>query len=1020
MIDATTLTPAQAVAALVMRRRLGPSSVSAQASKAARGPSLAERLLVKHREATVQAVRRAARHSWLALEIALADKPVRSAVSTPLSAGDAKAFRQQTEALLDLMTLAGLPAENPGTRRRCFEELRSGRQAGLCAVGDLDAPGLDSGTARGGGYQTTPSAYRNGTAPSAEPGDAERRVLGEVTDALRQAGYPQLARVVGLRLPWDDLLFLEVVAYFLRRTLRMYPVLRKELPDLVEDSTGADWRCLEMLARVLEERADAVEELLDGADEAHAAADASGRDDEAVEHHFQQGLTRYLLGDYPLAVLHFTAGLKLDPTDSRLYAHRGDAHRLQGQHERAIADFEAALRLDPGHPAVLVSRAGAYQQCSEPRRALADCQAALEGSPKNAAAYRIRAAAHAELGSPDLALADLTAAITLAPEDEEAYYQRGVLHLGRRAFRPAVEDFTRVLKLNPHRVSAYEQRGHARRCLREYSAAVRDFSEALRRHPRSVAALAGRGSAYRLQGDLAQAHADYEQAMLLDPTNAQVRCSQGLLFRLMGDLKRAEAELDESLRLQPRSWAALYHRGKVLLLQGRLTEALADLTAALECNCRALAIYLSRAIVHDRLGQYAEAIADATQALALTARSPAASLVRGMVRNHMGDYEAAVADLTEAIRLDRRLALAYHERSIAHTARQDYRRALADCDKLLTLEGSNAQAYALRSVIYQCFGDVQKALEDYNRAMQLDPLCLMPALNQGLAEDARRLRARRLADYIDGLRPEPASDEPPLPPPFRIALLPWHKGLEPCPHTGGGDPEPLVASRAGARRGAVNGTTIHTKAAPTQEAPTPAPTSTAPAYSVPEVTLSSSALDRPVWRPTSPVARRRDEGDEEEDEESTSRSLWRRPVFRIVAGIAALVLLCVGLWLNRSDQVRVYPAHGEAFVDGKPLANATIWLDPVWTKALNFPRPHAFVKDDGSFVLGTYGKDDGAPAGEYRVSVQWLVKTDKVESEGGKLPVNLLPSKYGSFETSGLRVQIHHEETVIPALQLKR
>ena len=79
----------------------------------------------------------------------------------------------------------------------------------------------------------------------------------------------------------------------------------------------------------------------------------------------------------------------------------------------------------------------------------------------------------------------------------------------------------------------------------------------------------------------------------------------------------------------------------------------------------------------------------------------------------------------------------------------------------------------------------------------------------------------------------------------------------------------------------------------------------------------------------------------------------------------------------------------------------------------------ALVKDDGSFVLGTYGKEDGAPPGEYRVSVQWLVQTQKIETEGNPLPRNLLPARYGNFETSGLDVQIQQGENVLPALQLK-
>ena len=103
------------------------------------------------------------------------------------------------------------------------------------------------------------------------------------------------------------------------------------------------------------------------------------------------------------------------------------------------------------------------------------------------------------------------------------------------------------------------------------------------------------------------------------------------------------------------------------------------------------------------------------------------------------------------------------------------------------------------------------------------------------------------------------------------------------------------------------------------------------------------------------------------------------------------------------------------------MPGALIVLEPVWTNEPVFPRPRGVVNDDGSFVLGTYKKEDGAPAGEYRVSVQWLVKKSKKEEvEGGALPVNVLPSRYSKSETSGLTAVIQQGDNDIPTLQLNR
>src|SRR5262249_51679508 len=199
--------------------------------------------------------------------------------------------------------------------------------------------------------------------------------------------------------------------------------------------------------------------------------------------------------------------------------------------------------------------------------------------------------------------------------------------------------------------------------------------------------------------------------------------------------------------------------------------------------------------------------------------------------------------------------------------------------------------------------------------------------------------------------------------------------------------------------------------------PTPASDGCQSVPSTPVVYLNR--MDRPIYSPVR-LRKRSEESVDDEIEELGLWNKWKRPVL-IVSALAALVLVFLGFGLRRSDRVPVHPAQGQAFLDGKPMPNATVLLDPIWTDAPKFPKPRGIVKDDGTFVLATYGKDDGAPAGEYKVSVQWFVKNDKQqESEGGTLPRNVLPVKYANPETSGLSVNIKEGINLIPPLQLKR
>ncbi|HZU37090.1 MAG TPA: tetratricopeptide repeat protein, partial [Gemmataceae bacterium] len=87
----------------------------------------------------------------------------------------------------------------------------------------------------------------------------------------------------------------------------------------------------------------------------------SGADDGIVERLLQQGLKAYRYGSYAEAVAQFSDALRHAPGEARLYAHRGEAWRMQCDFERAVADFSVALRMDPSDPTVLARRAAAHQ-----------------------------------------------------------------------------------------------------------------------------------------------------------------------------------------------------------------------------------------------------------------------------------------------------------------------------------------------------------------------------------------------------------------------------------------------------------------------------------------------------------------------------------------------------------------------------------------------------------------------------------------------------------------------------------
>ncbi len=72
--------------------------------------------------------------------------------------------------------------------------------------------------------------------------------------------------------------------------------------------------------------------------------------------------------------------------------------------------------------------------------------------------------------------------------------------------------------------------------------------------------------------------------------------------------------------------------------------------------------------------------------------------------------------------------------------------------------------------------------------------------------------------------------------------------------------------------------------------------------------------------------------------------------------------------------------------DGKPAAGVTLKLLP---EVANSRTPTATVREDGSFSMSYYSKDDGAPTGKYRLLVLWM----RPPADGG-LPQDYFRGRY--------------------------
>jgi len=126
------------------------------------------------------------------------------------------------------------------------------------------------------------------------------------------------------------------------------------------------------------------------------------------------------------------------------------------------------------------------------------------------------------------------------------------------------------------------------------------------------------------------------------------------------------------------------------------------------------------------------------------------------------------------------------------------------------------------------------------------------------------------------------------------------------------------------------------------------------------------------------------------------------------ASIGVLVALVGCGKSSAPDRTAVFPVHGAIFVAGKPATGAVVSFHPLGNSNPRALRANGRVRDDGSFLLTTYVTGDGAPQGDYVVTVYWAdpAKKPRNEDEESDLPPDLLKGRFAKREASLLRAKV--------------
>lgn len=121
------------------------------------------------------------------------------------------------------------------------------------------------------------------------------------------------------------------------------------------------------------------------------------------------------------------------------------------------------------------------------------------------------------------------------------------------------------------------------------------------------------------------------------------------------------------------------------------------------------------------------------------------------------------------------------------------------------------------------------------------------------------------------------------------------------------------------------------------------------------------------------------------------------------------VVLALAAGCNGSRPPQVFPVKGRLMVGGQPAFGAHLAFHPVDQRFIS--RPVAIVQRDGSFRVMTHAVADGAPAGDYVVTVFWRdqsIPDNECECHDS-LQHDLLAGSYITPDKSLLRATVRRE-----------
>ncbi len=364
-----------------------------------------------------------------------------------------------------------------------------------------------------------------------------------------------------------------------------------------------------------------------------------------------RGQAHFELGHVAEACESFAQSAQINAEYAPAYLGLARCAMAKGNSEETRAQLMQALKLDGSNSDIWALLGDAERIDNHLSEAATAYTTALKYKPRNLDALLGRAAVAISASKPDEATRDIDAALKIAKDHPVATHLRGVIQYGRGNYADAKTSLEQALAVSPGYLPAILWLGYTNYAQGNYAQAESQFAQYVRQYPNAVRVQALRALSQARMGGRKEAQETLGLLRKAKIEDAQILSALGQTHMLLGEKDRAAEYFQQVVVKTPERAEARVELANALLQKGESEPAIEQLQKAIALspgNAQAEE-QLIQAFIQNK--QFAKALAAASALEARQPRSPLPHHYRGIIALQQNNVELAEAEFLKAWKL---------------------------------------------------------------------------------------------------------------------------------------------------------------------------------------------------------------------------------------------------------------------------------------------------------------------------------------------------------------------------------